>query len=406
MHLSLQSAGGSLPGALRLPKTLRVGLGGPIEALDPRAGAHGSTAMVLAQIFETPSALFEPLRAEDDAHTLFSAAVQPEVRFSDGTLLTAELAAVSLRGTRALAEKATVDARAGRVWFRLATPNPQFELLLARHATAIVFEKGTQFHGTGPFMFDHRPSLRMLELSPSIRLVRNPYYRGLTTIQEVRFTVIPLDADGVPRKLLYALRQESIDLVTSIDPAVMRAPGLASIVQPGDSTAVLFFNGSRRPTSNADVRRGIAAALDRRELAFACYDRNSDAFTVAGVPPRDLDEARRLLRGMGSRLTLLAPPALRPNLPRPAILASTIQSQLVQAGVGVIVLEARNHDEYHATLRNGTFDLALASVDAVDARMPFTPLVSGYSTALYTRHLRNVAINPDGILAIADVTLE
>lgn len=406
MHVSLHSTGGSLPGALRLPKTLRVGLPGPIEALDPRAGAHGSTAMVLAQIFETPSVLFEPLRAEDAAHTLFSAAVQPEVRFSEGTLLTAELAARSLRGTRALAENAAVEVRGNRLWFRLPAPDPQFAALLARHACAIVLDKGTQLHGTGPFMFDQRPSLRMLELSPSVRLVRNPYYRGLTAIQEVRFSVIPPDADGVPRKLLYALRQESLDLATSIDPAAMRAPGLASIVQPGDSTAILFFNGTRRPTSSSDVRRGISAALDRRELAFACYDRNPDDFVPTGVPPlRDLDEARRLLRGMGSRLTLLAPPALRPNLPRPATLASTIQGQLAQAGVGVIVLEARNHDEYHAALQNGTFDLALSS-DAVSSGMPFTPLVRGYATALYTRHVRNVAIDRDGVLAIASVTLE
>jgi len=86
MQVSLQPQGGTPPGALGLLKTLRVGIVESIDGLDPRCGAADATALILGQIFEAAATLFEGLRSEDEAGTLFSAAVQPEVRFSDGTL--------------------------------------------------------------------------------------------------------------------------------------------------------------------------------------------------------------------------------------------------------------------------------------------------------------------------------
>lgn len=409
-----------------MPKTLRIGIAGSIEALDPRAGVTGATALILGQIFEPAAALLEPLRAEDEAGMLFSAAVCPKVRFSDGTLLTAEIAVRSLQP--ALAGKATIDVRDDRAWFRLAAPNPRFDLTLARGACAIVLETGQQLHGTGPFMFDQRPNLRLLHLSPAIRLVRNPYYRSVTTIQEVRFAVIPPDADGVPRKLLHALRQERIDLTTAMAPVATHPGELATLVQPGNSTAMLFFNTARHPTSSVDVRRGIAAALDRRELASVCYGRGAEAFAATSVLPPSMQDApplpapdRNDLRAeVGARLTLLVPSSPRPYLPKPSAVASAIQSQLAHAGVSVTVLEARNDDEYHAALHNRTFDLALGGLiaetpDPADLleslrtlwgaadQIPWTPLVYGHSTVVYAPHLRNVAVAPDGFLSLADL---
>ena len=425
MYVYVQQTDGIPPGVLGLTKMLRVGIASSIEALDPRAASGGETALVLGQIFETPSALFESLRAEDDAGLFFSAAVPSEVRFSDGTLLTAELAARSLRDTPALAGKALIEVRGNRVWFRLTAPDPRFDLTLARHVCAIVLERGSQLHGTGPFMFDHRPNLRLLQLSPSIRLVRNPYYRSVAAIQELRFAVIPPDADGVPRKLLHALRQESIDLTTAVDPSAPSA-GLASVVQPGSSTALLLFNTGRRPASSAEVRRGIAAALDRHQLAFACYDRNPGAFAAGnvlppslgggGTPPSpSLDEAKRLLAGVSARLTLLVPRSPRPYLPKPVAVANAIQGQLAHAGIPVAILEARNDDEYTAALDNRTFDLALGGciaetpADFLEAVRSLgddpTPLIYGHTTVLHAPHLGNIAIAPDGFLPLADVKL-
>lgn len=426
MYLSVQQTGGIASRPFGMPKTLRVGIAASIEALDPRAGVSGTTALVLGQIFEPAAAVLQPLRAEDEAGLLFSAAVCPGVRFSDGTLLTADLAARSLQPV--LTAKAAVDAHDDRLWFRLAEPNPRFALTLAHSTCAIVLETGRQLHGTGPFLFDQHPNLRLLQLSPSIRLVRNPYYRSVTAIQELRFCVFPPDADGVPRKLIHALRQESIDLTTATAPVATHPGELTTLIRPGNSTALLFFNTTRRPTSSIDVRRGIAAALDRRELAAVCYGRGADAFVATTVlPPSMTAEVtlpswdRGTVRAeVGARLTLLVPSSPAPYLPKPSAVASAIQSQLAHAGVSVAVLEARNDDEYHAALHNRTFDLALGGIIATtpdpadlleslrtpwgaEDQIPWTPLVHGHATVVHAPHLHNIAVAPDGFLPLADI---
>jgi len=200
---------------------------------------------------------------------------------------------MSLRGAKALAGKATIDAHDGRVWFHLSAPNPRFAMMLARAACAIVLDRGNQLHGTGPFVFDQRPSLCLLQLSPSIRLVRNPYHRAMTAIQEIRFTIVPSDADGVPRKLLHALRQEWIDLTTALDPSTSQAARTASIMKVGNSTAMLFFNTARRPMNDLRLRRGIAAALDRHAIATACCERNAASFVASSVLPLSMTSTPR-----------------------------------------------------------------------------------------------------------------
>jgi hypothetical protein len=108
-----------------------------------------------------------------------------------------------------------LSPRGDRVWFTLRR-NPRFELTLAQSGCSIVLDKGQQFHGTGPFLFEHRPNLRLLQTASSIRLVRNPRYRGQSVVDEVEFVVLPADADGTPRRIVEALRKGEIDLTTSL----------------------------------------------------------------------------------------------------------------------------------------------------------------------------------------------
>ena len=174
-------------------KTVRVGLLSAISAIDPRESADSISDQILSQVFDAPYAivtgelqtrplLFEPLRA--DGRLQYSAAVRPGVKFSDGTPLTAELAARSLRGAKILHDKTTIDVRGDRVWFTLTAPNPRFDLTLTQSNTAIVLDRGTQLLGTGPFMFEHRPNLRLLQSAKSFRLVRNPHYAGNNGVDE------------------------------------------------------------------------------------------------------------------------------------------------------------------------------------------------------------------------------
>jgi dipeptide transport system substrate-binding protein len=290
--------------------------------------------------------------------------------------LTADLAARSLRSTPALRNKATVDAKNDRVWFTLATPNPRFDLTLAQSNAAIVLDRATQFLGTGAFMFDQRPNLRLLQGAKSIKLVRNPHHAGKNGVDEVDFVVCAADSDGTPRALVDALRNGEVDLTTALtmaDVAAGQIPGVVPSPQPGNSTGVLVFNCARRILSSAQVRRGIALALDLHDLAARSFDKNPAAFLApnllppmmgraSGMPSTDRAEANRLLDASGAkpgRLTLLVPWAPRPYMPKPHPLAVGVQKQLAEIGITVELRETKSGDEYFGDLVRGNYDIAL-----------------------------------------------
>ena len=142
------------------------------------------------------------------------------------------------------------------------TNRDRFDLTLTQGNTAIVLDRGTQLIGTGAFMFEQRPNLRLLQSARSIRLVRNPHYHGRTGVDEVEFRVCPADEDGTPRQLLESLRQNEVDLTTALtmaDVSANQISGVAPALQPGNSTGILFFNCERRVL--ADPKRPRMTSL-------------------------------------------------------------------------------------------------------------------------------------------------
>ena len=367
-------------------RSVRVGVLSAISKLDPRDAVDNISGMVLGQIFQAPYGiaagetrvephLFEPLRAE--GRLQYSAAVLPDMKFSDGTPLTAELAARSLRGAKVLHNKASIEVRGDRVWFTLTTPNPRFDLTLTQGNTAIVLDRGTQLLGTGAFMFEQRPNLRLLQSASRIRLVRNPHFHGQTGVDEIEFRVCPAGDDGTPRRLIDALRSGEVDLTTALtmaDVSANQIAGVAPSLQPGNSTGILFFNCERRVVASPDVRRGIALALDLHEAAVRSFDKNPAAFIAANLLPpmmgrpsglssTDREAARRLLDASGAkpaRLSLLVPWAPRPYMPRPLPLAQAIQKQLAEVGIAVELRETKTSEEFFGDLVRGNYDIALA----------------------------------------------
>jgi ABC-type transport system substrate-binding protein len=371
-------------------RVVRVGVLSAISKLDLREAIDSISGMVLGQVYEAPYAivtspgggepqvqpqLFEPLRA--DGKLRYSAGIRPGIKFSDGTPLTAELAARSLRGAKILLSKARVDVEGERVVFTLTEPNPRFDFALTQAITSIVLDRGTQLLGTGAFMFEQRPNLRLLQAAKSVHLVRNPHHAGKSSVDEIDFRVYPAAEDGTPRALIEALHHGEVDLTTALtmaDVSANQIPGMTLALQPGNSTGILFLNTERHTLSNTAVRRGIALALDLHELAARSYDKNPAAFLApnllppmmgrpSGVPSLDRHEARRLLGASGAapkRLSLLVPWAPRPYLPKPLPLAQAVQRQLAEVGIDVALRETTTSDEFFDNLLRGNYDLALA----------------------------------------------
>lgn len=374
------------PVATATAKAVRIGVLSAIGKLDPREAVDNISGMILGQIYEPPYAIaagetavrpavFELLRPEGKLQ--YSAAIREGVKFSDGTPLTADLAVRSLRGAKVLTSKATIEARDGRVWFTLKTPNPRFDLTLTQGNCAITLDRGTQLLGTGAFMFDSRPNIRLLQTATTIRLVRNPHHAGQNSIDELLFRVCPADEDGTPRALVDALRHGEVDLTNALTMAELSSQqllGVAPSMQPGNSTGILFFNCERRVLARADVRRGLELAIDLHECAAKSFDKNPAAFIAAnilppmmgrstGLPSMDREEARRLLDASGARparLSLLVPWAPRPYMPKPLPLAQAIQRQLAEVGVMVDLRETKTSEEFFGELVRGNYDMALA----------------------------------------------
>lgn len=400
-------------------KTIRAGVLGTINELDPRKAVDYVSGLILDQIFDTPyvttdqavtrPSLFETLRAESATGMLYSAAVRPGIAFSDGTPLTADLAARSLHGSTALSRKAVIDVRGDRVWFMLSSPNPRLDLTLTHSSCAIVIEKSLQLLGTGPFMFPERPNLRLLQKATSLRLIRNPQYHGTSGIDEIEFQVLPPDGDGTPRSLVEALRSGAIDLTTALsasDLSVWKIAGVAPVTRPSNSTALLFMNSGHTLLASSPARKGIASAIDVLEIASQCYGRNPAAFIATtvlppamgrngGVPRNATGEAARLLEQAGlfrAHLTLLVPWAPRPYLPKPIAVAQIIQKQLLAVGVVISLIETKTSDDYFARLSGGRFHMALGGwiADTPDPADYFEALLSSHviGNTVFSNHCR------------------
>jgi ABC-type transport system substrate-binding protein len=369
-------------------KIVRVGILAPIEKLDPREAVDNVSNLILGQIFESayavpaggatvqPVLFSEPLRHDGGQH--YSAAVRGGVVFSDGTPLTADLVARSFSRSAVLASKAAIAARGDRVVFTLTSVNPRFELTLTQSNCAIVLERDGTLYGTGPFMLEGKPTLRALQATSPLRLVRNPLWRGVAKIDEAQFLVRLADADGSPRELIESFRRGEIDLTAALTMADLTRSNLTSAVpalQPGNSTAILFFNTKHRNLARAEVRRAITLAIDVQDIAQRSYEKNPVAFIArsllppmmgrpTGLPQTSREEAKRLLNAAGAdrpqRLSLLVPWAPRQYLPKPLAVAQAIRAHLADVGITVDLRETNSGEEFFGDLTRGNFDLALA----------------------------------------------
>jgi ABC-type transport system substrate-binding protein len=358
-------------------KVLRVGILTRISTLNPREAWELVSTIAVTQIFETPYSLlkaeggaqpllFDPLVAEGPG--VFAARVRPGIVFSDGTPLTAALAAQSLARVDALKEQASVSSRDDRVVFTLKAPNPRFDLALTLVQCSIVLEKGGQLLGTGPYVPAPGATL------DAMRLVRNERHRTSAPIEEIVFKVYPPNADGKPEQLMAALAAGEVDFTNMLSRTDATAlGGVRKVFQPSNSTAILYVNVERPELKDARVRRALALAIDRLALAEVSYT-NALAFAASGLLPPlmgpfrdelgfDLAKAQALLAQAPvkpSRLSLLRVWAPRPYLPNPQPVADMVVKQLAALGIEVKVNVPRASEDFFKSCERGDYDLVLA----------------------------------------------
>lgn len=359
-------------------KVLRVGIHTPIHSLDPLEAEDSVSNLVVAQIYETPydapagegaaiPVLFAAPLAGDGSGRVYTGQLRSGVVFSDGTPLSAELAVASLRRVPHFKGAVEIAARGNdAVEFRLASPDPRFDLQLTLVHRALTLRKGAAVLGTGAYV--PAPGATIA----AMRLVRNPRFRGKAAVDEIVFQVFPPTREGRHEALIRAIEAGEVDFTNVLSRTdVSDVKGVRKTFLPANSTCSLYFNVERPELAEAGVRRVLATAIDRRELTELCYT-NVLAFAANSLLPtamgtfrdgmvHDAAKAKALAAStaLPRRLRLLITWAPRPYIPSPQPVAERVAAQLQALGVEAQIVAPRDSHDFFGRLERGDYDLVL-----------------------------------------------
>lgn len=437
------------------PHTLRVGLLGGWNGLDPWEAQDLSGVIVRNQCFETlytrVAGKVEPdrrylateLRLETvnvNGMPRYSLRLTEELRFADGSAVQPEDVVASLQHVAPLRAVAKINAAGGRrVQFHSLEEDVALEPHLAQIWSVIGKRGAKHWVGTGPYVIVEET---IAETGRVLLLERNPHWvasgRKPSNIERIEFFAYPLDAEGKPSKLRDAVEAGEIDFTLMLPREVAKGlQGVRKVYQPGQSTAFLAF-GCRRPwVRNAAVRRALAAAIDPWAIARTCHD-NPAAFAARGLLPPALAPTQRSLPSYGFEIAAKAleeigdkPASLRmlvvwgprPYIPDPRGVAELITEQFGALGIGVIIHQAAGPLDFFEAVRRGEHDLILSGYiaetpDPVDfmtallsskriprAGMPMasTTNLGGFSDPEMDRRLAAAQQDPDKLLAVNEL---
>lgn len=364
--------------------TLNVALGGDLRGTQPGVNRDDFSDAVLSHVVE-PLVTFRddlsvaPLLAESVERSAdgltYTFPLRSGIRFHDGTPLTADVvqwnwqryldpatqwSCRSQFSADGLAPVVAVEAPDPRtVVFRLAKPSPVFLTLLASlqclpgaYARSSLGPDGAWRApvGTGPFVFDTWRRGR------DVTLRRNPAYSarkerpdGLSGSRApqpdvLRFVIVPDVTASIE-----AFNAGQLDVLPNLSPNVVKSvnsrPGVSLVPQQLLGWTVLLLQSDSAPLTDVRVRRAIAHALDRAQIArIATGGRgrpNPSAVPIGSLwrtpahdafPKYDPAAAKRLLREAGYRGEPVVIQTNRhyPNMYDNAVMA---QALLQQAGI-------------------------------------------------------------------------
>lgn len=329
-------ATGTTPGSAAPVSGGEITVIAPTDAssLDPISGNSGNDHMLLYPLYDR-LLNFEPATLEanpglatsweqPDPETLVLE-LQAGVTFHDGTLFDAAAVAYNLDRARTL-DTSTVKADLAmiesveatgplQVTIHMNRPDASLLLILADRpgmmvsptaAEAAGADFGRQPVGTGPF--------RLVEWLTGDRLVvkKNADYwqDGKPYLDKITLRFI-----NDQQTVVNALRTHEVDLAMKVAASEVETLDVADLsveVHPSLSTTVCYFNFSRPPFDNPQVRRAVALAVDRETLnevqAFGLAQPASAVFPpdywaadpeLANALSFDLDEARELMGAAG-----------------------------------------------------------------------------------------------------------
>lgn len=350
--------------------SLTVGLGAPVETLDPRTSV-ASGASVMRAIFdvlfvydeqgEVVPELAESLESQDGG-TTWTMKLPTGLTFTDGTDFNAQAVVTHLESLAAEGSqsRSAADVRQissmvasdeATVTMELVRPNITFPKVfvwgnpggpsMIPSPTAVA-ELGDEFAtnpvGLGPF------KLKSFQAGGDISLERNEDYRveGQPLLEELKFvsatdTQSRLSA-AIAGDIDLATTQSGVDLEDAVD------GGLTSLYQPVGTYYNLLFNLTKEPFDDPIFRRAVIQAIDIEGLNGAVFGGThpimkgmfpeANPFYVdSGWPSFDLEAAKSLVKEYEAsggkaefKLTTTSPPEFQKQ-------AAVMQQMLADAGI-------------------------------------------------------------------------
>src|SRR5437763_2863010 len=172
--------------------------------------------------------------------------------------------------------------------FHLKRPQPALLAMLASGYTPIygchvtAAQQRTNPVGTGPFKFVE------LKQNESLKLVKNPDYwkKGLPYLDGIEYTIITNRSTAI---LGFVAGKFDITFPTEVSIPLLKdvksqTPSAVCAVEPTNVSTNLIMNRESAPFDNADVRRAVALALDRKSFTDIMVEGHS-ALGAALLPP-------------------------------------------------------------------------------------------------------------------------
>lgn len=364
------------------------------DQLDPHMTSAYASYQVLENVYDTlvqpaEDLSMEPALAESweisDDNLTWTFQLRPGVRFHNGRELVADdvvysfnrIIAEGMNGWRFGAVDSVTAPDASTVVITLKQPSPNLLVAIGGFKGMAIVPReivedgsiGTQPVGTGPFRFVSRSP------DEGIVLERNPDYwradEGLPMLDGIRFIQIP-DAGTK----LTALRTGEVHWIDSVPPqdiaSLSSESGITVGRVPGGDYHYFALNENRTPFDDVRVRRALAMAINREEIAeaaqFGAATANQTAIPASNAAwhldyapygVADVEGARALLRQAGvTDLTIQF--LVTSDFPETVTQAQVIAAQLSAIDVAVEITDV-DFSTWLDMQGNGEFDAFMLS---------------------------------------------
>ncbi len=344
---------------------LRVGFAHPLPQVAPETGFLNSVLLMNRQVFDAPffpstegqsaprGVLFEQFESTSSDATQFRATIRADVRFSDGSPLTAAEMAECFE--RSFVHPSKILVRGNQLTFQLGEPNPRFDLLLS--STPLIFKVVSQKPiGTGKYR------VRSWHAAETV-LEPNPFHSQPPTEEVVFQRFLPGTGAG---SLVAALNAGEVDLAPSLSWTDLEGlTKVSKITKPVNATGMLYLNTQR--LAEVSLRAALASALNSSDIARAAFQSNgtleANSFlpTDFGAPfarfPKPSPATWALDRAPLKMKTVFTG---RSYLPFPKEAALAVVAQLKRAQIAVELDVLTTLEDYQQCISSGDYDLLLA----------------------------------------------